>query len=123
MAEGRCLCGTLRYVIDGPFNWMGHCHCSMCRKHHGSLFATFVGASASHFRWLAGEHQPLHIVLVVVEHHPLVRSLGRCDRHERIPALRSGELIQPIRFAPEPFEDASAGQPHHLTDRGDPEPR
>jgi hypothetical protein len=27
----------------------------MCRKHHGSLFATFVGASASNFRWVAGE--------------------------------------------------------------------
>jgi hypothetical protein len=27
----------------------------MCRKHHGSLFATFVGAPASHFRWVAGE--------------------------------------------------------------------
>ena len=28
----------------------------MCRKHHGSLFATFVGAPVSHFRWIAGEH-------------------------------------------------------------------
>ncbi len=27
----------------------------MCRKHHGSLFATFVGAPSARFRWLAGE--------------------------------------------------------------------
>ena len=27
----------------------------MCRKHHGSLFATFVGAPASSLRWVAGE--------------------------------------------------------------------
>ncbi len=55
MTQGACLCGTVRYEIGGPFSWMSHCHCSMCRKHHGSLFATFVGAPAGTFRWLAGE--------------------------------------------------------------------
>jgi hypothetical protein len=34
---------------------MGHCHCSMCRKHHGALFATFVAAPIGNFRWLSGE--------------------------------------------------------------------
>jgi hypothetical protein len=29
----------------------------MCRKHHGALFATFVGAPIAGFRWLAGEEQ------------------------------------------------------------------
>ena len=57
MAEGTCLCGALRYVVDAPFTLMGHCHCSMCRKHHGSLFATFVGAPASHFHWVVGEQE------------------------------------------------------------------
>lgn len=55
MAQGTCLCGTVRYEIDGPYNWMSHCHCSMCRKHHGSLFATFAGAAAESFHWVAGE--------------------------------------------------------------------
>ncbi len=55
MAQGQCLCGELRYELDGPYSFLGHCHCSMCRKHHGSLFATFAGAAASGFRWLAGE--------------------------------------------------------------------
>ncbi|HZF25833.1 MAG TPA: GFA family protein [Steroidobacteraceae bacterium] len=34
---------------------MGHCHCSMCRKHHGALFVTFVAAPIGNFRWLAGQ--------------------------------------------------------------------
>ncbi len=55
MADGTCLCGAVRFVVDGPLSWMAHCHCSMCRKHHGSLFATVVGAPVSRFRWLAGE--------------------------------------------------------------------
>jgi hypothetical protein len=34
---------------------MLHCHCSMCRKHHGASFATFVSAPIPSFRWIAGE--------------------------------------------------------------------
>ena len=54
MATGTCLCGTLRYEIAGPFTMMMHCHCSMCRKHHGAVFATFVGADLGGFRWIEG---------------------------------------------------------------------
>jgi hypothetical protein len=36
---------------------MVHCHCSMCRKHHGAAFATFVGAPLMGFKWLSGEDQ------------------------------------------------------------------
>jgi hypothetical protein len=55
MASGTCLCGTVRYELDGPFTAMSHCHCSMCRKHHGAPFATFVVAAYSSFRWRSGE--------------------------------------------------------------------
>jgi hypothetical protein len=30
--EGSCLCGGIRYVVDGPLGKVVHCHCSMCRK-------------------------------------------------------------------------------------------
>jgi hypothetical protein len=56
--EGACLCGKVRYAMAGPFTAMSHCHCSMCRKHHGSAFATFAIAPIEGFRWLAGEHAP-----------------------------------------------------------------
>ena len=55
MAKARCLCGTLRYELDGPFSAMMHCHCSMCRKQHGTGFATFVVAPIAGFRWISGE--------------------------------------------------------------------
>ena len=55
MALGACLCGAVRYELDGPFTMMMHCHCSMCRKHHGAPFATFVAAAQSGFRWRSGE--------------------------------------------------------------------
>lgn len=55
MTQGACLCGTVRYEIHGPFTSMMHCHCSMCRKHHGTAFGTFASAPLMGFRWLAGE--------------------------------------------------------------------
>lgn len=51
---GKCLCGDIRYTLDGPFLSMSHCHCSRCRKHHGSAFLTEVAAPASAFRWQQG---------------------------------------------------------------------
>jgi len=55
MAKGRCLCGALNYELDGPFVAMMHCHCSMCRKQHGTGFATFAIAPIAGFRWISGE--------------------------------------------------------------------
>ncbi|MGH8178078.1 MAG: GFA family protein [Steroidobacter sp.] len=55
MATGSCLCGAVRYEISPPYQWMAHCHCSMCRKHTGALHDTGVGVSASGFRWISGE--------------------------------------------------------------------
>jgi hypothetical protein len=55
MVTGSCLCGRFSFEADGPFENMMHCHCTRCRKHHGSDFATFVGTPASSFRWRSGE--------------------------------------------------------------------
>ena len=55
MVKGSCLCGGVRYEIDGEIGPMAHCYCSMCRKHHGAAFATYVGVKASDFRWVKGE--------------------------------------------------------------------
>jgi len=54
MTTGTCLCGTVRYEIDGPFSFMGHCHCSMCRKAHGASFVTWAAAPRGGFCWLSG---------------------------------------------------------------------
>jgi hypothetical protein len=52
--RGTCLCGDVAFEADPPFQFMGHCHCSMCRKAHGSAFSTALGANPSGFRWLRG---------------------------------------------------------------------
>ena len=56
MNRGSCLCGAVQFE-SGPFDSMVHCHCSMCRKHHGAMFATFLSASPDRLHWLSGEQQ------------------------------------------------------------------
>jgi hypothetical protein len=36
---GGCLCGAVRYTVDGPLRDVVECHCAMCRKTHGHVGA------------------------------------------------------------------------------------
>jgi len=55
MLKGSCLCGGMQYEIHGDVKLMANCHCSMCRKHHGATFVTFIGVNTADFRWVKGE--------------------------------------------------------------------
>jgi len=55
MVHGSCLCGQVRFELDGPGQFINHCHCSMCRKVHGAAFGSFLHAHGSSFRWVSGE--------------------------------------------------------------------
>jgi hypothetical protein len=55
MIEGGCLCGSVRYQAERVAGPMAHCHCAMCRKAHGTAFATILPVSRSGFRWISGE--------------------------------------------------------------------
>lgn len=39
---GHCECESVRYRVDAPAQELYHCHCSRCRRLHGSLFATYA---------------------------------------------------------------------------------
>jgi hypothetical protein len=56
MHRASCLCGDVTWQFDAPVEWMSHCHCSRCRKSHGTPFATYVIGAASSFRLDGGEH-------------------------------------------------------------------
>ena len=54
--KGSCLCGQIRYRINGPLTGTLNCHCTMCRKAHGAAFRTRAAVKTEDFEWLAGEH-------------------------------------------------------------------
>ena len=41
MRTGGCLCGAVRYRVDGGPTHVGRCHCGDCRKRSGSAFAIY----------------------------------------------------------------------------------
>lgn len=53
--NGSCLCGSVEYSLTAPPLQLGNCHCSMCRKAHGSAYATFAKLRRANFRFTAGE--------------------------------------------------------------------
>jgi len=55
MIHGSCLCGAVRFELGGRAQFINHCHCSMCRKAHGSAFGSFLHADGAQFRWLSGQ--------------------------------------------------------------------
>ena len=52
---GSCLCGGVRYAIDGSLGTVVNCHCSMCRKATGAAFRTRASVPAKAFCWLSGQ--------------------------------------------------------------------
>lgn len=52
---GRCLCEAISYEINGELGTIYNCHCSKCRRWHGSAFRTRSGVRAEYFKWQKGE--------------------------------------------------------------------
>ena len=40
MPKGSCLCGAVRFNVEGELNGGDGCHCVQCRKHSGHYFAS-----------------------------------------------------------------------------------
>jgi hypothetical protein len=55
MIRGSCLCGGVKYRINGALLQARNCHCSMCRKAQGGAFRSRAGVKATEFEWLQGE--------------------------------------------------------------------
>jgi hypothetical protein len=53
--RGSCLCGAVRFEIEGAFQSFYLCHCEYCRKDTGSAHAANLFASGAKLTWLSGQ--------------------------------------------------------------------
>jgi hypothetical protein len=67
MSSGRCLCGEVRFEVDGPLRDVILCHCVECRRWHGHVCAaTSVSADAlrlvsdAGLRWIDSPQSDAH---------------------------------------------------------------
>jgi hypothetical protein len=63
---GACRCGRLRYQLTCELGFTFHCHCSFCRRIHGSAFTTVALVPRAVFRWSAASAEPEVFVTLVV---------------------------------------------------------
>ncbi len=56
MAEikGSCLCGAVKFEIEGQLSNASHCHCRLCQKAHGAAFASYAEANENDLEILTG---------------------------------------------------------------------
>ena len=55
LLQGGCLCGAIRYQINGlPFD-ADHCHCSQCRKSAGAVVMSWMDFHGEQVQWLQGK--------------------------------------------------------------------
>ena len=55
MLKGKCECGVVSLQVKGEIEEFSHCHCSQCRRLHGSAFATFAAVAQAGFSYLSGQ--------------------------------------------------------------------
>lgn len=54
-ATGGCQCGAVRYALYVTPQNAHACHCRMCQKATGGVFAALAGAPKADFAWTKGE--------------------------------------------------------------------
>lgn len=52
--SGSCLCGAVRFAVEGGFERFYLCHCGYCRKDTGSAHAANLFSSAAALNWISG---------------------------------------------------------------------
>jgi hypothetical protein len=55
--SGSCFCGAVRFSVDLPTMFCGHCHCSMCRRSHGAGYVTWLAVQRAQFRLESGKSE------------------------------------------------------------------
>jgi hypothetical protein len=55
VATGGCQCGAVRYAFYVPLENSHACHCRMCQRATGGVFAVLVGSKKADFAWTKGE--------------------------------------------------------------------
>jgi hypothetical protein len=102
MTQGSCLCGAVRFEFDGAYKWFLHCHCGMCRKHHGALHGSIIAVDPSQFRLLQGDDAIVHYRSSKAFERPFCRHCG-----SKVPDVSGAAVGIP----PGTINDALSGSP------------
>ena len=67
--SGSCLCGEVRFEVEGDFERFYLCHCQHCRKDTGSAHGANLFSASARLRWISGEQNVRLFNLPGTRHH------------------------------------------------------
>jgi len=102
--EGGCLCGAVRYRVDGPASARTLCHCNSCRRAAGAPSVAWAIFPAEGFAFVAGAPKAFrsspHIERSFCGECG-TQVLYRSDRRPEVVDVPTATLDDPESFAPE----------------------
>ena len=66
--RGSCLCGEIRFEIEGTFEQFYLCHCEHCRKDTGSAHAANLFSRNATLKWISSESKVIRYNLPSTRH-------------------------------------------------------
>lgn len=105
MYTGRCLCGGVRFSVDGELQPIQLCHCSQCRRAQGTPFASNTPVQAGSFRLHSGTELLQHFESSPGKQRAFCRICGSpvYSRRSSLPdvlRIRAGLFEQPLPLEP-----------------------
>ncbi|MBO9581596.1 MAG: GFA family protein [Sphingobium sp.] len=137
--EGGCLCGAIRYEIDGPLLFVSQCCCKDCQKATGTGHTTIIGIHKSqlHLQGAPTTYTNAGDTGGTVTRHFCGTCGGRIFTSGDLPGeyimVQAGSLDDPNRVSPEsviymkdavawdffdpalPKHEGMSPRPHHVT--------
>jgi hypothetical protein len=120
---GSCLCGQVRYAVEGDFDGFFLCHCSRCRKGSGSAHAANLFSTSARLAWLSGEDKVRTFRFPQSWHQRSFcadcgAALPGIHRNGTLLAVPAGSLDSPIAIRPNAhiFVASRADWDEHLED-------
>ena len=95
MIQGGCLCGAVKFEIDGPLSPAQYCHAERCRKASGAAFATEAAARSADFKFVCGVDMiDTYEAPLLREPPPFRRDLCRgCGSPVPVPLADTGYMV------------------------------
>ncbi len=126
MLRGGCQCGAVRYTVKTENNDAYYCHCRMCQKAYGNLFAAFFAVRPWDVEWERGE--PAYYHSSKIARRGFCRECGTpltfeyLDDEEKMD-LTVGSLDEPGRMRPVEHSGSESIVKPFFTDDGLPHER
>jgi hypothetical protein len=103
--SGSCLCGEVRFEIEGEFDRFYLCHCEHCRKGTGSAHAANLFSSSAALKWVSGEAGVRQFNLPGTRHgkcfcHTCGSALPMMQMNGALLVVPAGSLNSDIRIRP-----------------------